>query len=531
MNNENTFFEITLLNQQSNKIVRVNKDETLLSALRRHHYFIPALCNGKGTCGSCQVIIHQGDAPIASKDKEYFTNEALDEGRRLACTFMPQSNCSVEIVNIEKPKMHILAPSATVKEMVANAKESVAIAVDIGTTTIVMALVDLESQQTITTFSAVNPQRAFGADVISRIEAANAGHLTTLTTLLLDTLAQGLSQLTENYRILPQQMTIAANTTIVHLLMGYSCQDLGRYPFTGVHLEAITTSARALFAVVFGSATFASSFTALDLAASAWDFPVTIFPAISAFVGGDITAGLYALDFHNTQEISLLVDLGTNGELALGNREQILVASTAVGPAFEGANITYGCTSVPGAIWNCNIVNRKPYLQTIDQQKAIGICGSGVIAVTSELIKQQIIDSSGLLAEEYFTTGFPLESPIMLAQQDIRAIQMAKAAIRAGINSLLAQYGITEDAVKQVYLAGGFGHALDVNKAIHIGLLPAVWRERVKMVGNTSLLGASKSLSDADYQQAFAEIISSAKEIKLANNEEFNQSYIKEMSF
>lgn len=414
-----------------------------------------------------------------------------------------------------------------------------AIAIDLGTTTLVFALVDKTSGQVVHTITMLNSQRKYGADVLSRIQASVDGKKDELRKAVQKDLREGIDKLLKEYRTtkvvdgLSEQQSmnikhivISGNTTMIHLLMGYDCSTLGVYPFVPVNTEGITGTAEEIW-----------GYRQQDNA-----IKVTILPSISAYVGGDIVSGLYTLDFVDNKEISLFVDLGTNGEIALGNCDRILTTSVAAGPAFEGGNISCGTGSVAGAICAVTITRNvediegntsqlfNVQLKTIHNAQPCGICGTGVIETVSELLKCGFVDETGLLADEYFETGFPLtntENPILFTQQDIRQFQLAKAAVRTGIEVLTKEYGITTAEIDKVYIAGGFGYHLNIEKAASIGLISPELADRAVAVGNTSLAGAVKYLSDPNALHILQRIKNASEDIILANDGDFQEVYLK----
>jgi len=393
-----------------------------------------------------------------------------------------------------------------------------AIAIDLGTTTLAFSLVDIASKQILHTVTRLNSQRKYGADVLSRIQASVDGEQEELRESIQKDLSEGIDELLKEYRIMDiDHVVISGNTTMIHLLMDYDCSTLGVYPFAPVNTELISGTAEEIIGYKQPGA----------------EIKTTILPSISAFIGGDIVAGLYALDFATNKEISLFVDLGTNGEIALGNCDRILTTSVAAGPAFEGGNISCGTGSVAGAICALEI-NRNDVsdikLNTIHNVPPCGICGTGVIETVAELLKCGLIDETGLLADEYFDTGFPLtneQEPIIFTQQDIRQFQLAKAAVRTGIEVLTKEYGITMDEIDKVYIAGGFGYHLNVAKAASIGLIPPELTTKATSVGNTSLAGAVKYLGDTNASDTIQRIKNASEDIILANDSDFQEVYLK----
>lgn len=393
-----------------------------------------------------------------------------------------------------------------------------AIAIDLGTTTLAFSLVDIVSKKILHTVTMLNSQRKYGADVLSRIQASVDGTQDELREAIQKDLREGIDELLKEYRIIDiDHIAISGNTTMIHLLMGYDCSTLGIYPFAPVNTGLIAGTAEEIIGYKQPRA----------------EIKTTILPSISAFIGGDIVAGLYALDFATNKEISLFVDLGTNGEIALGNCDRILTTSVAAGPAFEGGNISCGTGSVAGAICALEI-NRNDVsdikLNTIHNVSPCGICGTGVIETVAELLKCGLIDETGLLADEYFDTGFPLtneQEPIIFTQQDIRQFQLAKAAVRTGIEVLTKEYGITMDEIDKVYIAGGFGYHLNINKAVSIGLIPPELTTKATAAGNTSLAGAVKYLGDTNSFDTIQRIKNASEDIILANDSDFQELYLK----
>lgn len=502
----------------------VASGDSLLDMLKKVGCYIPASCNGKGTCGKCKVKIIRGNISVSREDTALFTAEELAKGYRLACTSYPRFDCVVEIPSHREKGTEILVETVVPTENYIDKKEireeddSKGIVVDIGTTTIVMQLVSLQTGKIENTFATVNKQRAYGADVISRIEASIDGQKSKLRESIQADLLTGIKHFAKSDISKVKKVIIAANTTMVHLLMGYDCDTLGVYPFTPVNIETIETSLNEL------------------LDTDVCDAKVIIYPGISTYVGGDIVSGLFALGYEDKENVSILIDLGTNGEMAIGNKDKILVTSTAAGPAFEAGNITCGVASVPGAICNVDINSGEVEIKTIGDAAAKGICGTGVIETVAELLKNELLDETGLFEDEYFETGYRLaggddNSDISIYQKDIREIQLAKSAVRAGVETLISHYGITYDKIEHIYIAGGFGYKMNIDKAIAIGLLPEELKSKIEAVGNACLSGVNKYLLKKDCEQDIKQIIDSALEVQLSSDKEFNNLYVEYMYF
>lgn len=417
------------------------------------------------------------------------------------CAKCPDLNCPRRSVNAEKME------TLTEHGEISSGMSRDVLCIDIGTTTLAFERV-LNGQRSVTT--AINSQRQFGADVISRIEASNAGMDKELRQKICYQLIEGAQKLYKGAEH-PDRIIISANTTMVHLLMGYSCKTLGSYPFTPYNKERIEMG----FKTLTGS--------------SVCDSPVTIIGAVSGFVGGDVVSGMYMCDFDISDSINLFVDLGTNGEMAIGNSDGILVTSTAAGPAFEGGRISCGMASIDGAVYAADF--KAGEIRTINNKLPIGICGTGIVEVMAELIKTGVVDKTGLLKDEYFDMGYPVTERLRFTQKDIREIQMAKAAVRAGIELLIERYGCEYSDISSVYIAGGFGCKLNIHKACEIGLIPPELREKCIAIGNSSLGGAVKYAFSMDGVDRCEKIIGSCRELVLATDEEFNDKFLKYMYF
>lgn len=523
--------QVTVRTRGGSKQILCMEGESILSAYRRQGGYTGAVCGGNGKCGKCRIRLVSGVLDITEADREQFSEKELAEGYRLSCLARPDSDCVIEEAFLDETGFQVVEGfvpkqdgSKTGREAVLDpgTVEAAGIAIDIGTTTMAAQLVDLGTGKILSSCSTINHQRVYGADVIARMDASNQGHGTELQRLVRDDIRYLVNTLLKQTNIvadLIKHVIIAGNTTMGHLLMGYSCETLGVYPFAPVNIGMI----RDTYPKLMGSGEL--------------ECEVTLMPGISAFVGGDIVSGLYACGFEAAGEVNLLVDLGTNGEMAIGSMERLLVTSTAAGPAFEGGNISCGTGSIPGAICHVRIApdGGADYV-TIGDKPPVGICGTGVIETTAELLRQELIDETGLLEEPYFEEGFPLaENPeggkIVFTQKDVREIQLAKSAVRAGVETLMKRYGITCKEIAHVYLAGGFGFQMDREAAVTVGLLPEELKEKVTAVGNSSLAGAVRALMDPGWRQRQQQLIEAAAEVELSSDTDFNEFYMTYMMF
>ncbi len=501
-------------NVKCDVVYRTVAGEPLTSVLINHGNYLPMLCNGRGTCGKCAVRILEGDFPETPADTMQFDHSALLKGYRLACrAVIPAGCCAIEISDSDSA---ISVLTVEHSDSYKAEKESrPGIAIDIGTTTIAMALVDITSGDVIGTHTFVNRQRVYGADVISRIQAANDGNGAQLHRIIIDDLTTGIRTLCSLHNIslsVLSEIVVAGNTTMLHLLRNLPTNTLGVYPFTPVDIAEYTDSA------------------AKFLEMYELNCPITLLPGISTYVGADIVAGLIDSEVLCADTPSLLIDLGTNGELALGTRGKVLVTSTAAGPAFEGGNISNGIASVPGAITDVTIHPGYASISTIGDKSAVGYCGTGLIAIVSEMLARSIIDETGAFVSgtDYCLNGLEITN---VTQKDIREFQLAKAAVRAGIEALTAAYGIKTSDIGKVYISGGLGTFLDISKAVNTGLLPKCFIDKVSFLGNSSLSGTIKYMTDPKARKAAAEIINISREVSLSNETSFNDFFIEYMSF
>ena len=523
------------------KILRENQPKSLLRILQGKNEYISAPCNGNGTCGKCVVRFQSGATEPSVRDREIFSEKQLEEGYRLACQSYPTGVYEIEIPQKEE-EIEVLSGWEEKKETLGECRKAensthgrncaerseqagYGICMDIGTTTLAAVLVDLTAQEECQTAVSVNHQRAYGSDVLSRISASNSGKKWEIQRCIRQDLQKLIRELLQKEKITEQQIqriVIAGNTTMCHLLRGFSCETLGVAPFLPVDLSWMEGSA------------------ADFLGMKELDTKVVILPGISAFVGADIMAGIAKMNMHRSEGYHLLLDIGTNGEMVLGNCRHMYVTSTSAGPAFEGGNISCGMAGIPGVISHVFMEETgKAGFQVIGEadgenkkkQQAIGICGTGMIDLVYELRKHQMIDEHGTYSDLYFDTGYELAGKVKFTQNDIREIQMAKAAIRAGVDILVKKAGIAFDEVDDCYLAGGFGTKIDIKKAAGIGLIPKELEMKTIPVGNTVLAGTKEVLLGRISKEELEKIQTMADVINLAEENDFEELYLSYMDF
>ncbi|MBQ9155440.1 MAG: DUF4445 domain-containing protein [Eubacterium sp.] len=501
---------------------RINdKSKSLLDALREDGHFLPAYCGGRGTCGKCKVRFLTEAPKADDRQQSCLSNQEIEDGWRLACLTYVDGSCVMEVPDYREDEIAaadsfaadelaaIGSPDVNANRAAADSTghghsfEGTALAIDLGTTTIAASLVNISDGAAFHTVTCLNHQRSYGADVLSRIDAANKGEGRRLQGLVMDDLSYLCRQLgiAEQIQDVNIPVIISGNTTMEHLLQGLSCQGLGLYPFTPVDISLHS----------YGN--------------------MTILPGISTYVGADIVSGILACDIDRREQVSILVDLGTNGEMLIGNKDRILATSTAAGPAFEGGNISCGLAGIPGAIDTVHIEDGQTRITTIAGSAPVGICGTGVLETVYELVKEEIVDETGLLDDAWFEEGYPLAEGITFSAKDIREVQLAKSAIRAGIEILLVSYGITYDQVDRLYLAGGFGQKINCHKAVGIGMLPEELADRIVAVGNSSMNGACMFAANPELADRFHHITEISEEINLSNHKLFNDLYLEHMFF
>jgi uncharacterized 2Fe-2S/4Fe-4S cluster protein (DUF4445 family) len=401
-----------------------------------------------------------------------------------------------------------------------DAENGYGMAIDIGTTTLAFALFDLADGTKRGAYSMVNGQRAFGADVITRILKAAQGAGDALHTYIVSDIRRGVAHILSLTGVPPDAVVravIAGNTTMLHLLHGMPCESLGVYPFTPVIIGSQSKG----FAEMFG--------TGAPLLPRC---EVLTLPGISTFVGADITAGMLCLGGTGGDEAHLLIDLGTNGEMALFCRGRVWVASTAAGPAFEAGNISQGMGSVEGAITSVQFAPKLDSFSctTIGNVPPSGICGTGVVDITAALATHGLMDETGLL-DTRFEKNIPIAPGIAFTQRDIREMQLAKAAVRAGIEIVLAEAGFAPGDISRVSLAGGFGHRIRPESAEALGLFPPGLAKKARAVGNTSLGGAAMVLLSKKAEKEIEGIAAQATEVSLSGHPKFNELFMEHMLF
>jgi uncharacterized 2Fe-2S/4Fe-4S cluster protein (DUF4445 family) len=423
-------------------------------------------CGGEGWCGSCKVRVLEGALRVTPEDQSALTQAELAAGWRLACRARATGPLTLEAGQWVTPIL------ADFERMAPSPKPGLGIAIDVGTTTVVAQLLDLGSGDVLGVRSGLNPQAAYGADIMSRV--AFALHEGRLTAVIRQYIGTMVSELAGERTPEVRDIVLVGNTVMHHLFGGLSVEPLSHVPFRPCDLS---------------EQTFAPSDLEWSLSPST---RVRFLRCLGSFVGSDTLAGILAIGMVEAAHLVALIDLGTNGEIVLGDRRRILCTSTAAGPAFEGACIRMGMRAATGAISQVFVRDRALECHVIGDTAPRGICGSGLVDAVSAGLELGAILPNGRLQNKD-SREYPLSPPVAIAQADIRELQLAKAALASGLRILLDIAGATIGEVEHVYLAGAFGNYVRIPSACRVGLLE-VAGEKVTPAGNTALRGAKMAL-------------------------------------
>ncbi|BCG47678.1 probable electron transfer protein [Citrifermentans bremense] len=556
---------VTVLFLPEGTSVRVAAGTTILEAARAAGITIDSPCNGAVVCGKCAVTLPPQDLErVVEKGAHQLSPEERGRGQVLACAAEVHGDIAVLVAegqSLRDLKIASQGESATVqlaphitKEYMPErgvtrvygggyllseedgdtAKESFGVVVDIGTTTLVVSLVDLAKGSELAAASALNPQSRHAQDVLSRIKIGSEPRgLEKLRSGVIGEINRLIDQVAsaaEIGRNRVYEVIFSGNTCMLHLAAGVDPASLGKYPY-------LSTLACAAWIPAAG--------TGIDIAPEGL---IYLPPIISGYIGADITAGLQAVRLHESEETVLFVDIGTNGEMALCRNGKIWATSTAAGPAFEGMNIRYGMRAGEGAIERCSVsADGSLELRTIAGTEAVGICGSGLMDIVAELVAHKVIGRNGKfvepdhpalspklaerLVERDGRPVFLLTDNVWLSQKDVRQVQLAKGAIRAGVEFLLREAAVPASELKQVLIAGSFGFHLTAESLTTIGLLPAATAGRIRFVGNTAKSGGEAFLLNHEVRREMSELVEQVQVVELANCTDFDRVFVEALSF
>ena len=542
--------------QPDNRNIRVTHNGFLHEALDREGISITAHCDGMGLCGKCIVEIRLADGsfpPETETDRLHLSEQERSAGLRLACQWRVSSDAEISIPAKSRiNELHVLADAQDVQVDSSHVAEMTAeygIAFDIGSTTVVGSLLNCATGVTRAVSSALNGQYSYGADVISRIQhSLEENGSEELHSAITDTLNTIITRLLEKSVVSKNEIgfvTISGNSVMLHTLHREPMHTLSVLPFEPMFREARTVVAQSLG-------------LCLDQTT-----PVYSFPLIGGFVGGDTVACMISTDMDLPGGCRLLIDVGTNGEAALSVDGQCIATSAPAGPAFEGRSISCGMHGTAGAIEHVRITPDGMHLEVINQQSPAGVCGTGLIDATAELLDWHLLDYTGRLVDaeelpestpswlkskiitERGENAFLLFDPdtdefirngatpirLVLTQKDFREVQLAKGAIAAGCAMLLLQAGKTPEDLECVYLAGAFGNYLRPVQARRIGLLPDVPISKLSFIGNAASTGAKRALVSKEYRLRAERIAETVGHVDLAADLSFQMIYADHMLF
>ncbi len=467
-------------------IVSINNDkyyarsgEKLSEVLMKNGMYAEHPCGGKGICKKCIV--------------------SVDGKEELSCQYKILKDVSVALPK----KGEILSESGAKETGVLT--ENICFVLDIGTTTLALALVSLDEKKIIKTVTRTNPQIAFGADIISRIAYCNKNGVEGLNGVLVNAVNE---MVEETGAAREGEMLVAGNTVMLHIFFGIDPSSIGVAPYTPVFLEARTED---------GKAVGLRNITR-----------VMSLPCVDAFMGADLVAGINYVGMPSENKYNLLVDLGTNAEAVLYSAEGGVCTSSAVGPCLEGADISHGMSATSGAIYSFRLNTEngvtEAEIKTIGGAVPEGICGTGLVDIIAELLKNGIIDETGYMECEYYH----IADGVGINQDDVRQYQIAKSAVYSGINSLIKGVDIKFDDIEKMYISGGFSAKINIDNGTRTGLLPKGLKSKAVAVNNSSLLGAVKYAIE---KNDMSRIINNLKYINLSSDPVFTRVFIENMDF
>jgi len=466
-----------------------------------HEFLVEFPCGGKGSCGKCKIKVLQGQLKADSIHQDKLREQGLGPEWRLACMSRADNDMVLEVGQFKALIQADETPFSF------TGSDGLGVAVDLGTTSLVAQLLDLSTGQVLAVETSLNPQRRYGSDLISRLEYALDHGSGTLTALIRKEVGGMLTDLLKGRSQTVDKVILVGNTVMHHLFSGLAIEKLSFYPFESNTLDVQT----------FKASTLGWSISCED---------IRFFPSIGSFVGSDVLAGIHSTGMWRKKEISVLVDLGTNGEIAVGNSEGIWCASTAAGPAFEGARVSMGMLATTGAISSVDQGPEGISCQVIGNVPARGICGSGLIDAVSVSLEQGKLGSFGEILTGQ--SEIALQGEVVLIQKDIQEFQLAKAAISAGLQILLDKLRIEKEDVSAVYIAGAFGTYINLDRMVHTGMMDFPL-DRFHKLGNSALIGAKMFLFGTP--EMAGEILGLCHHLNLESEDAFQDIFVDRLSF
>lgn len=520
-----TMPKLTVVYGQEIRSIDVAADSVIGDAIVTTGLPLEQPCAGRGTCGKCKVLAETGLAPPDKVELEHLTPGELALDNRLACRARVQDDVQVILAPIIVYSNKIFRTSNRYK----HSSAPIGLAIDLGTTTVAAFLTLLDDGEVCSGAASLNQQTIYGADVISRLAAAKNDAATPerLHRLALASINQAVDSLKLSKRIRQriERVTVVGNVAMHHLLTKLPVDTLATKPFQP-YKKASIRNATHLMGGIFPEGV-----------------QVSLPPLIGGFVGSDALACLVYFGFDNPSGPMAAIDLGTNGEVMVTDGQRILTTSTAAGPAFEGVNISCGTRAVDGAVVSAKLVDGELILKTIADEPPIGLTGSGLLSVVHELIRANVIEQNGRIhknpplfsdridrnnhgARRIYLTD---DDRLGLSQWDIRELQKAKGAIRAAIDTLMAQLDLNPADLERVIFTGSFGGQVDIEAVIALGLIPPVRREVVETIANGAGFGAAMFLSDEGFSFG-EEMAARSEQIDLDQDKNFITRFIKSMA-
>lgn len=528
---------VRIIVKQMSRPIACEDGADLLDPLLEGGAYVDNPCSGRGICGKCKVRILSGQTcELSGTERVLLKEQEIREGIRLAC--MTEVFGDVEVELLKKERRHEVLTRGYLPEFERDSFDGgYGIVIDIGTTTVVTALIDLASGEELANASMINAQKRYGLDVLTRI-TYEYEHLQTGVQELQDAIVRSVNgMIAEVCREAKaakeeiREIDVAANCTMMHMLLGVDARSIGRAPYRPEFTEA-----RWLLASEIGIE-------------AGKDTLLYCLPQVSGYIGADIVAGAYVCELQKASGHVLFIDIGTNGEIVLACRGRILCCSCAAGPALEGMNISSGMRAAEGAVEDVRITPEGIRIKVIGDQKPAGICGSGILAAVRELLKAGLVKKTGAFIKkeklEEDDYRYPMlrvngtkrefllnETPeILVTQGDVRQVQLAKGAILSGFTALLGKAGITMEELDQVMIAGQFGAHLPAESLTGTGILPEAVKDRLVYVGNSSKTGAYMALMSGKAKREIEELASKMEYLELAGTENYERIFTDSMIF
>jgi len=516
---------VTVVYGEKQREIEAEPGEVLGDVIARTDLPLEQPCAGRGTCGKCKVLVEHGLSDPDPVEYEHLTPGELALNNRLACRAKIAGDARVILTPIVVYSNKIFRGSSRYRTTDA----PLGLAIDLGSTTVAAFLTIMDDGEVARGAGSLNQQTIYGADVISRLNAASEDPLAAerLHRLALASINQAVDalKLPEKVMARVERATVVGNVAMHHLLASEPVESLARLPFQP-HTRAAVHDARSLMDGIFPPGV-----------------AVTLPPLIGGFVGSDALACLAYFDFDRTDVPLAAIDLGTNGEVMVTDGDRILTASTAAGPAFEGVNISCGSRAIDGAITRAAVGKGEIAFETIADADPIGLTGSGLLSLVHGLEQAGVIEVSGRIVASHpdFATRITEgvhgaravrlddQGKLLLSQWDVRELQKAKGAIRAAVDILLDRLGLAPSDLERVYLTGSFGGQVDIESVLGLGMLPPVRRAAVQTIANGAGFGAALFLTDGGFARSEA-IAAHAEQIDLDTDADFNMRYVKAMA-